>query len=182
LALDVYDTDSLNRLPASLDPSYVSTVTRNDVFAFFGENCPLSNFHSAPFKCEGQTYRHVEEYLFVKKAEFANDDSAKHRILKASTPADCKQIGKGIVVDRKKWQSQEIAVMTKALFEKFNQNQIPRDYLKKTGNKTLAEVSPTDRFWGIGMSLGKVASSNQLTWTGKNKLGELLMDLRSKLT
>jgi ribA/ribD-fused uncharacterized protein len=178
----IYDTNSLHKLPPALDPKYVSTLTKNKTFAFFGQNCPLSNFHSAPFTSEGHRYRHVEEYLFVKKAELAKDEVSKQKILSAKTPADCKWIGKNIKVDRKQWQAQEVGVMTKALFEKFSQNSHLKDYLLATGDLTIAEASPSDKFWGIGCGLGTLANSKarQFKWQGKNKLGELLMNLRTQ--
>jgi ribA/ribD-fused uncharacterized protein len=179
---EVYDINSLHKLPQSLDPKYVSTVRKNKTFAFFGQNCPLSNFHPAPFIAQGERYRHVEEYLFVQKAEFAGDDVTKEKIRKAKTPADCKRLGRTINVDKKKWQQQEVAVMTKALYEKFAQNPSLKDYLMATGDFTLAEASPSDRFWGIGAGLGELAASKekQFKWAGKNKLGQLLMQLRTQ--
>lgn len=178
----VYDVNTLHRLPPSLDSKFVSTVSKGDVFAFFGENCPLSNFHPAPFKTEGHTFRHVEEYLFFKKAEYAGDDASKKKILAASTPADCKQIGKGIRVDKTQWSPKEITIMTTALREKFSQNSDLRDFLLATEEKRLLEASPWDRFWGIGAGLKEVASSDPMKqWPGSNKLGLLLMDLRKML-
>jgi ribA/ribD-fused uncharacterized protein len=179
---DIYDVNSLDKLPPALDPKYVSTVKKNKTFAFFGQNCPLSNFYPAPFVTGGETYRHVEEYFFVQKAELANDDVMKNRIRNAKTPADCKCLGYNIKIDKKRWEQQEVAVMTKALQEKFSQNPAVKDYLMQTADLTLAEASPSDKFWGTGVGLGKLAASKEkkFKWTGKNKLGELLMNLRTQ--
>ena len=178
---NVYDTKTLDKLPESLDLKNVCTVKKGNMLAFFGSHCPLSNFHAAPFTSEGQKYRHVEEYLFIKKAEFAQDDVAKKKIFAASTPAECKSIGRNIKVDFQQWRTKEIDVMKAALFEKFHQNPHLKDYLVNTNEQTLAEASPSDRFWGIGAGLGQVASRQEQTFTGKNKLGELLMELRTQL-
>ena len=175
---DVYDTKSLNKLPKSLDPRHACIEKKDNVIAFFGMHCPLSNFHHAPFRSEGHNYRHVEEYLFVKKAEFAKDDIAKQRILNAKTPAECKSIGRKILVNQKNWYAAEIKIMGKALYEKFSQNKHLKDYLMSTGDFILAEASPTDKFWGTGVGLGQVATTPIQQWPGRNKLGELLMDLR----
>ena len=177
---NVYDTKTLDKLPESLDIKNVGTVKKDNMFAFFGSHCPLSNFHPAPFIIEGQKYRHVEEYFFVKKAELAGDDVSRQRILEADTPADCKSIGRSIKVDIKRWNNLEIDIMRRAIAEKFNQNPNLKDYLMSTEEMTLAEASPSDRFWGIGAGLGKVAAGNE-QFTGKNKLGELLMELRTQL-
>jgi ribA/ribD-fused uncharacterized protein len=42
--------------------------------------------------------------------------------------------------------------------------------LLSTGNKELAEASPTDYFWGIGKKKN-----------GENRLGKILMNLRKDL-
>ena len=133
-------------------------------------------------KTEVTTFRHVEEYLFLKIAGFANDEISQHRIREAATPAQCKAIGRNIKVDKKRWFPEENKVMQRALYAKFSQNEELKDFLLSTGEKTLLEASPSDRYWGIGVSLGKVASSTPLNYTGKNKLGELLMNLRTQLS
>jgi hypothetical protein len=60
--------------------------------------------------------------------------------------------------------------MRKALKAKFSQNLDARTTLVKTGARKLIEKSPTDNFWGCGAD-----------GTGKNRLGELLMDLRAEI-
>ena len=58
---------SHHRLPAALDPNFATTEKTENVLAFFGALCPLSNFHPSTFKCEGKTFRFMEEYFFYKK-------------------------------------------------------------------------------------------------------------------
>ena len=62
----------------------------------------------------------------------------------------------------------------------FSQNPELKDYLMKTEDLKLAEASPTDRFWGTGVGLGKEGTTKEQAWNGKNKLGELLMSLRDE--
>ena len=175
---NIYDHKTLHRLPKSLNPDFVTTEQSEDVFAFFGSLCPLSNFHNSPFQIGQENYRWMEEFLFARKAEFANDEVARQKIRDAKTPAECKWIGRNIKVDYKKWNPQEIQVMTKGLHEKFSQNKNLKEYLLNTGKKTLVEASPSDRFWGSGAGLGK--ANTLVGWNGKNKLGELLMTLREQ--
>jgi ribA/ribD-fused uncharacterized protein len=178
----VFDVNNLHQLPTSLDPKYVTTEKKDNVFTFFGSLCPLSNFHPSPFKCEGKSFRFVEEYFFFKKAEMAKDDVNMQKVLDAESPAECKSIGYNIKVDKGKWSAAETNVMMKALNEKFTQNPNLKDYLMKTGRMLLAEASPTDRFWGTGVGLGKVDTANQAKWKGQNKLGQLLMSLRDQFS
>ena len=70
--------------------------------------------------------------------------------------------------------------MTKAVAEKFSQNPSLKKYLMDTGDLQLAEASPFDRFWGTGAGLGTADTLRPQNWKGKNKLGELLMTLRTQ--
>ena len=71
--------------------------------------------------------------------------------------------------------------MEKGLKEKFTQNPELAKFLTGTGDLLLAEASPSNRFWGTGIGLGKENTTKQQHWTGKNKLGLLLMTLRNEL-
>jgi ribA/ribD-fused uncharacterized protein len=169
------------KLPPELDPRYVSTQRKDNVLSFFGFLCPLSNFHDAPFMCEGRRFRWVEEYFFHKKAELCGDMAAVDKIKAAESPADCKHIGGAIKQNKAKWRQHETSVMKKALQEKFTQNPTMKDFLLSTEELHLAEASPTDKFWGTGVGLGKEDTTNPRKWRGNNKLGELLMELRTEL-
>jgi ribA/ribD-fused uncharacterized protein len=151
------------------------------VLSFFGFMCPLSIFHDSPFVCEGRTFRWAEEYFFHKKAEICGDFAAIQKIKEAESPVECKHVGGSIKHNQTAWKQQEIAVMKKALQEKFCQNETLKDFLVGTGNLQLAEASPTDKFWGTGVGLGKEESTNPSLWPGKNQLGKLLMELRNEL-
>jgi ribA/ribD-fused uncharacterized protein len=178
----VFDVNSLSKLPQELDPKFICTAKTENVLSFFGSLCPLSNFHPSPFVCEGRQFRWVEEYFFHKKAELGGDQVSMKKIAEATSPAQCKGIGRYVKCDRLKWQKDEVAVMKKALHEKFSQNPDLRLFLLNTGTLHLAEASPTDKFWGTGVGLGKEGVTDQTKWHGKNMLGQLLMDLRTQFT
>lgn len=71
---------------------------------------------------------------------------------------------------RKDWHSIKDDVMRIGLMAKFQQNKKLKSLLLETGDAELIENSPTDMYWGCG-------SSGQ----GENKLGKLLMEVRTKL-
>ena len=54
-----------------------------------------------------------------------------------------------------------------------------RAKLLATGDRILAEASPRDNIWGIGMS-AEAAKQNRREW-GQNLLGKALMDIRGLL-
>ena len=177
----VYDVNTLNKLPADLDPNYVTTEKKDNVLYFFGSSCPLSNFHPSPFRCDGKQFRWVEQFFFHRKAELADDQVALRRLMDADTPAKCKSIGYHIKCDQEVWNRERIPIMEKAIREKFGQNPHLKDFLIKTGELILAEASPTDRFWGTGVGLWNRSEGNHRQWPGINKLGDLLMALRTQL-
>jgi len=131
--------------------------------------------------CEGRQFRWVEEFFFHKKAELFDDQAAAERLMRADSPAECKRIGRSINCDQQKWREVEVPIMKQALQEKFTQNPNLKDFLLKTKDLHLAEASPTDKFWGTGVGLGKEEVTSPAKWGGQNKLGELLMSLRSEL-
>ena len=68
------------------------------------------------------------------------------------------------------WEQVKDAVMWKALFAKFTQCYDLRLLLCQTGDAVLVEASPYDPYWGYGPNKD-----------GENKLGKMLMQLRSML-
>src|ERR1700679_4043527 len=94
----------------------------------------------------------------------------QEEIRKASTPAKPKRLGsRRDVRIRKDWNKKRDEIMRAVLAAKFTQHDDIRGILINTGDARLIEESK-DTYWGEGL-IGQ----------GKNKLGVLLMELRSKL-
>jgi ribA/ribD-fused uncharacterized protein len=53
--------------------------------------------------------------------------------------------------------------------------------LLATGDSIIAEASPYDQVWGIGLSEEDPLAQNISTWNGKNLLGKILMSVREKI-
>jgi ribA/ribD-fused uncharacterized protein len=49
----------------------------------------------------------------------------------------------------------------------------------ETGDETLAEASPRDRIWGIGISVSDAIKGKK--WNGENVLGNTLMRVREHI-
>ena len=64
---------------------------------------------------------------------------------------------------------------------KFTQNRDLIIKLMDTGDAVLAEASPFDRTWGIGLSADDERAVNRKKWKGQNLLGETLMKIREQL-
>lgn len=151
---------------------------------FFGEHngdhrC-FSNFFPARFHLDGVDYRNSEQAMMHAKAMLMGDKENAERILKEHTPLGCKRLGRKITPwDEDKWKHHREEIMERVLMAKFEQNPVLADILFGTEDAILAEASPYDCIWGIGLReydacLGK-------PWRGMNLLGKCLQNVRQKL-
>lgn len=63
----------------------------------------------------------------------------------------------------------------------FGQNSKMRQKLFRTIGTTLAEASPMDAIWGIGLAEEDPAARDKSQWPGTNWLGIALMEVRDEL-
>ena len=70
-------------------------------------------------------------------------------------------------------------VLFKANVAKYKQNPELKEVLLQTHGKILVECSPTDRNWGIGLSLTDSRRHDHTQWRGENKFGYLLTKMRN---
>ena len=71
---------------------------------------------------------------------------------------------------RSDWEQVKDDVMREAALQKFSTHADIREILLATGDKVLVENSPIDYYWGCGKD-----------GSGKNKLGQILMEVREIL-
>ena len=82
----------------------VTSRTNEEIFAFFGELNPLSNFHPCKFDLDGESFNSSEQYIQWTKAKYCGDKIAMDRILNCEDAADCKEVSRDIInLDRKEW-------------------------------------------------------------------------------
>ena len=130
----------------------------------------LSNFYPQGFEEDGLYWPTVEHYFQAQK--FAGQDYAdyRERIRTSVSPQHAKTLGRTQKVPiRADWDEVRDSVMLYALRRKFAQPKL-KEVLLATKNRELIENSPFDTYWGIGRS-----------GAGKNRLGVLLMQVRSEL-
>ena len=135
--------------------------TRNDPYFEF------SNF--APFGFEiGNVYWPTVEHFF-QAAKF-HDELHRERIRSSRTAKEARSLGQTRDIPiRDDWQTIRVDTMLEALRRKFERPEL-RDLLLSTGDRELVESSPFDYFWGSGQD-----------GSGQNKLGNLLMQVRTEL-
>lgn len=128
----------------------------------------FSNFAPYPIRIGKKNWPTTEHYFQAMKFKNNADQEA---IRKANSPLLAARMGR----DRKRtlrrdWESAKVNVMREALLAKFRQHDDLRALLLETGDAKLVEHTERDDYWGDGGE-GR----------GKNMLGRLLMEVRTKL-
>ena len=65
---------------------------------------------------------------------------------------------------------------------KFEQNEHLLKLLLATVGTRLVEANPNDQVWGIGLAENHPDARDPKRWRGQNKLGDILTELRDRLT
>lgn len=133
-----------------------------------GEYGCFSNFSRHAVFLKGKKWPTSEHYFQAQK--FAGEPD-EEEVRLAKTPMIAAQMGR----DRKRplrrdWEGVKERVMLDALRAKFTQHDDLRATLLGTGDAKLVEHTENDNYWGDGGD-----------GSGKNRLGQLLMQLRAEL-
>ena len=128
----------------------------------------FSNFAPYGFELDGKYWRTVEHYFQAQK--FAGT-VYEERVRIAATPADAAFIGRRRdLLLREDWEAVKDDIMRRAVLQKFKTHATIRDMLLSTGDEELVENARNDYYWGCGQD-----------GSGKNKLGNILMEVRATL-
>lgn len=147
------------------------------------ENGCFSNWYPRKFVIDDFEYLHVEQYMMAQKAKLFHDAKRYTAILRASKPWECKDLGKQVTpFDAKAWNAVKFDVVKAGNRAKYEQNPDLKAKLLSTGNAILAEASPKDKIWGIGLDADSAAVTDVSEWPGQNLLGRALMELRSEFS
>ena len=148
----------------------------------YEENGCFSNWHDSEFILENFCYRHMEQYIMAEKAKLFHDSKMYTAILRADKPKECKDLGKQVSgYDEAVWSSRRYDVLLTGLRQKFGQNDALRAELLSTGKAILAEASPYDKIFGIGLTADQAAGMTEDEWPGQNLLGKALMEIRAEM-
>lgn len=151
-----------------------------NILVFYTYKDYLSNFYNIKFEHKGFLFRNSEQAIMWRKAIFFNANAIAEQILESKNPNDAKRLGRSrdIAFNEKIWENNRLNIFKEVLFDKFNQNYLLKKMLLLTDNKLLAEASPTDIIWGIGMGEDNCNIFNISKWEGQNLLGKVLMEVR----
>ena len=131
---------------------------------------------------DGITFPTVQHYLQWSKAKQFGDAEAQSKILKTKSPKSVKTYGDKVVGFKEdEWNEKRDTVMTIALKAKFMQHPELKTKLLSTGDRPIGEANARDKYWSIGTGADTSKAKIPSKWPGKNRLGQLLMDLRRDL-
>ena len=155
--------------------------TKEFIF-FFGKNDIYSNWHKCLFLENEMKFNCTEQYFMYHKAITFNDINTAQKILASESQAEQKKLGRMVKnFNTKQWNEKRQEIMYRANYLKFSQNEKLKEQLLASGDKVLAEASPYDLTWGIGLAANSTAAENTDLWRGQNLLGKILMLIRQDL-
>lgn len=141
-------------------------MTKEKIDSFTGEYYFLSNFYMAPVSYNGWEYTNNEAAFQSQKTL---SRTLRVQLFSGADPSEAKRQGRAIKL-RPDWEEVKDETMYEIVYAKFSQNQDLKEKLLATGDKLLEEGNT----WG-DMIWGTVAG------IGENKLGKILMRVRSEL-
>lgn len=158
----------------SFSPIHAATPQvdyEGDILDFYSVKQPFgefSNFALFPIVIEGVEWATSEHYYQAHKYV---DPIMRERVRQAPSPYEAAQMGRDPQIPKREdWLEVKDSVMETAVRAKFDQHEILRSLLLHTKKAALYEHTTLDCYWG---DCGDR--------TGQNKLGLLLMRLRSEL-
>ena len=138
-------------------------MAQNEIKGFTGKYYPLSNYSFSEFSLDGYKYTNAEAAFHSYKNK--DYQPAFHKL----NPKDAKILGRRVKL-RDDWEEIKDEVMYNVIKAKFIQCQSCKELLLSTGDAYLEETNTwNDKYWGV------------CNGEGKNKLGKLLMRLRTEL-
>jgi N-glycosidase YbiA len=142
-----------------------------DIIYFYGKDeafGEFSNFAPYGIEMDGVWWQTVEYYFQAQK--FIDRDYAL-KISKLSKPKDVFEAGQSRkFAIHPDWDVRRDEVMYIGVKKKFETHKALADLLLSTGDAEIHEAAPHDYYWGVGGN-----------GSGLNKLGKILMRVRSEL-
>ena len=118
--------------------------------------------------------------MMAKKALLFKDQEIYEQIMKTTSPRQMKSLGRKVHnFDHILWEKERYSIVLCGNMLKFGYNMDILDILRSTGDSIIAEASPYDKIWGIGMKKRKGLTRKD--WKGVNLLGDVLMDVRNSI-
>lgn len=152
------------------------------------EHCVLfwggwpSQWAPSPFQVQGIWYNCAEQYMMAEKARMFSDARTLDAIMLSRDPKQQKSLGRSVCnFDQGRWEAAVQDILFRGNVAKFEQNDRLKRLLLATHPKVLAEASPYDVIYGIGLAQHDPRAQDSSLWRGTNLLGTTLMRVRDHL-
>ena len=124
----------------------------------------------------------TEKAIMLCKAALMKDYQRYDDIVKATSPRDCKRLGRKVSPwNDDLWNKFVCSIARAVILQKAKNVPIFLKKLTLTGDSILAEATKSDRIWGIGLNVSDINVQNPNKWRGSNILGWALMEIRQEL-
>ncbi len=146
---------------------------------FFGAGDIFDNFHRCKITAHGYNFVSSEQLFMYEKAVFFGDMEIAEKIGHSESPAEAKSLGREVKnFDEDAWTNASYDIMKKVVLIKFMQNPELQKIFEATRGRKIAEASPHDLIWGIGIWDRDDRVHDESEWRGQNKLGRVMMEVR----
>ena len=141
------------------------------------------NWYPAEFDYAGKHFANSEQFMMYQKVMMFGREDLAEKIMQTSDPKQCKAIAGQPFPEfiSATWEATCYTIVKRGVKAKFSQNTGIRNVLLHTKDALLAECSPIDPKWGIGIALDNHDWMDVSKWKGKNYLGRILMEVREEL-
>lgn len=142
----------------------------------------FSQWYDCHFEVEGVEYHTTEQYMMASKARMFGDEEVFQEIMAAASPSEYKDLGRKVHgFEQARWDAAKYDIVVEGNKAKFSQNPELKAFLLSTGDALIAEASPYDKIWGIGLDRETAQQGSANQWQGENLLGCALMEVRDWL-
>ena len=142
----------------------------------------FSNFQHCPsLIIDGIKWQNCEAAFMFFKAKHFKDFEIAEKIKKETNPAEAKKLGRLVKnYNDAEWEKVRYSYMYKVNLAKYTQNSLFFETLMNTKELVLVEANGRpDNIWSCGLYADNDKILNEKNWTGKNLLGEVLMEIRT---
>lgn len=143
----------------------------------------FSNWYSAGFDYAGKHFANSEQFMMYHKVMMFRKYELADMIMDTEDPSKCKKIAgqKFPEFVSELWEKTCYAIVKRGVKAKFVQNEDIQKTLLDTRCALLAECSPFDKKWGVGIDISDPNRYDISKWIGKNLLGRILMEVRDEI-
>jgi ribA/ribD-fused uncharacterized protein len=140
----------------------------------------FSQWYPCQFYEDGIEFNCSEQYIMANKALLFRDQDIYDKIMRTSSPKTMKSLGRKVKnFNSVIWEKERYNIVWCGNMLKFGSDVELLDILQDTGDAVIAEASPYDKIWGIGMRKRKGLTEKD--WKGLNLLGKVLEEVRRSI-